>query len=60
MTDAQWLGYQIQMYYTSASAAKEDLLRIFNNEPDKFDHMSVIKLLENEIASGAINIDQNH
>lgn len=60
MTDAQWLGYQVQMYYASDNAAKEDLLRMFNKEPNNFDHMNVIKLLESEIASGAINIDQNH
>ena len=48
------------MYYASNSAEKEELLRVFNKEPEKFDHMSVIKLLEGEIASGAVNFHQNH
>ncbi|EDO44321.1 predicted protein, partial [Nematostella vectensis] len=57
VVDAQWLAYQIQMYYASDSAERESLLHTFNIEPNKFDHMSVVEQLNNEIASGAITAD---
>lgn len=50
--DAQWLGTQIQMYYASDNPNRLHLLRQFNKEPEKFDHMGVIEQLDNEITSG--------
>lgn len=50
--DAQWLAYQVQMYYASENNHREELLKTFNRFPDKFDHMSVVHELNDEIESG--------
>lgn len=50
--DAQWLAYQVQMYYASESDRREDILKTFNIFPDKFDHMTVVRELNSEIESG--------
>lgn len=51
--DAQWLGTQVQMYYASENPERLRLLRLFNQEPEKFDHISVIDQLDQEMSSGA-------
>ena len=50
--DAQWLAYQVQMYYASESDRREEILKTFNIFPDKFDHMTVVRELNSEIESG--------
>lgn len=54
VVDAQWLAYQLQMYYASESDRREEILKTFNRFPDKFDHMSVINELNAEIQSGTL------
>ena len=51
---AQWLGYQVQMYYASESDRREEILKTFNIFPEKFDHMTVVKELNAEIESGVV------
>ena len=36
----------IQLYYGTDDEAKLSLLKTFNTDPDKFDHMSVVKELQ--------------
>ena len=50
--DAQWLAYQVQMYYASESDRRDEILKTFNIFPDKFDHMTVVRELNSEIESG--------
>ncbi|CAH3026387.1 unnamed protein product [Porites evermanni] len=52
--DAQWLAYQVQMYYASESSHREEILKTFNVFPDKFDHMTVVNELSAEIESGVL------
>ena len=52
--DAQWLAYQVQMYYASESDRREEILKSFNIFPEKFDHMTVVKELNTEIESGVV------
>ena len=52
--DAQWLAYQVQMYYASESDRREEILKTFNIFPEKFDHMTVVKELNAEIESGVV------
>lgn len=52
--DAQWLAYQVQMYYASESDRREKILKTFNIFPDKFDHMTVVQELNAEIESGVM------
>lgn len=52
--DAQWLAYQVQMYYATDNDHREEILKTFNRFPDKFDHMSVIQELNAEIESGVL------
>ena len=52
--DAQWLAYQVQMYYASNSRHREEILKTFNRFPDKFDHMMVVRELNSEVESGAL------
>lgn len=52
--DAQWLAYQVQMYYASESSQREEILKTFNVFPDKFDHMTVVNELSAEIESGVL------
>ena len=62
VVDAQWLAYQLQMYYASESDRREEILKTFNRFPDKFDHMSVINELNAEIQSGTLggSSDDSH
>ena len=50
--DAQWLAYQVQMYYASQGDHREEILKTFNVFPEKFDHMTVLKELNSEIEIG--------
>ena len=52
--DAQWLAYQVQMYYASEGDRREEILKTFNVFPEKFDHMTVVKELNSEIESGVL------
>ena len=52
--DAQWLAYQVQMYYASQGDHREEILKTFNVFPEKFDHMTVVKELNSEIESGVL------
>ncbi|KAL9951023.1 hypothetical protein ACROYT_G043613 [Oculina patagonica] len=52
--DAQWLAYQVQMYYASEGDRREEILKTFNIFPEKFDHMTVVKELNAEIESGVM------
>ena len=52
--DAQWLAYQVQMYYASESDRREEILKTFNIFPENFDHMTVVKKLNAEIESGVV------
>ena len=52
--DAQWLAYQVQMYYASESDRREEILKSFNIFPEKFDHMTVVKELNAEVESGVV------
>ena len=52
--DAQWLAYQVQMYYASESDRREEILKTFNIFPEKFDHMTVVTELNAEIESGVV------
>lgn len=52
--DAQWLAYQVQMYYASEGYRREEILKTFNVFPEKFDHMTVVKELNSEIESGVV------
>ena len=52
--DAQWLAYQVQMYYASESDRREEILKTFNIFPEKFDHMTVVNELNAEIESGVV------
>ena len=52
--DAQWLAYQVQMYYASQGDRREEILKTFNVFPEKFDHMTVVKELNSEIESGVL------
>jgi len=45
--EAQCLVNQLQMYYCKGDNAKEELLKLFTNTPDKFKHIDVIRELEN-------------
>lgn len=62
VVDAQWLAYQLQMYYASESDRREEILKTFNRFPDKFDHMSVINELNAEIQNGTLagSSDDSH
>ena len=52
--DAQWLAYQVQMYYASESDRREEILKTFNTFQEKFDHMTVVEELNAEIESGVV------
>ena len=52
--DAQWLAYQVQMFYASESSHREEILKTLNVFPDKFDHMTVVNELSAEIESGVL------
>ena len=54
MLDAQWLAYQVQMYYASQGDHREEILKTFNVFPEKFDHMTMVKELNSEIESGVL------
>ena len=54
MLDAQWLAYQVPMYYASESDRKEEILKTFDIFREKFDHMTVVKELNAEIESGVV------
>ncbi|XP_063707308.1 ATP synthase mitochondrial F1 complex assembly factor 1 [Culicoides brevitarsis] len=45
--EAQCLVNQLQLYYCKNDSNKAKLLQTFTNTPDKFDHMDIIKELEN-------------
>ncbi|XP_068677079.1 ATP synthase mitochondrial F1 complex assembly factor 1-like isoform X2 [Montipora foliosa] len=57
--DAQWLAYQVQMFYASENNSREEILKTFNQSPDKFDHMSVINELSAEIQNGVLQGSNN-
>ncbi|XP_068728002.1 ATP synthase mitochondrial F1 complex assembly factor 1-like [Montipora capricornis] len=57
--DAQWLAYQVQMFYASENNSREEILKTFNRSPDKFDHMSVINELSAEIQNGVLQGSNN-
>ncbi|XP_077865592.1 ATP synthase mitochondrial F1 complex assembly factor 1-like, partial [Saccoglossus kowalevskii] len=44
--EAQFLANQLQMYYGSDSVTKQQLLETFTKQPDKFNHMDLIKEME--------------
>ncbi|KAJ7357759.1 ATP synthase mitochondrial F1 complex assembly factor 1 [Desmophyllum pertusum] len=52
--DAQWVAYQVQMYYASEDDRREQILKTFNIFPDKFSHMTVVQELNAEIESGVM------
>lgn len=54
MLEAQWLAYQVQMYYASEGDRREEILKTFNIHPDNFDHMTVVQELNAEIESGVM------
>lgn len=45
--EAQCLANQLQLYYCKADKSKMELLETFNNRPDNFKHMDLIKEMEN-------------
>lgn len=45
--EAQCLVNQLQLYYAQNNDSKIDLLKKFSHEPDNFQHMDLIKELEN-------------
>lgn len=49
--DAQWLTYQVQMYYASRGDRRKEILKTFNSFSEKFDHMTRVKELKSEIES---------
>ena len=52
--DAQWLAYQVQMYYASQGDHREAILKTFNVFPEKFDHMTVVKELNSKMESSVL------
>lgn len=45
--EAQCLANQLQLYYCKGDKSKMELLETFNNRPDNFKHMDLIKEMEN-------------
>ena len=52
--DTQSLAYQVQIHYASKGDHREDILKIFNVFPEKFDHMTVAKELNSETENGVL------
>ena len=50
--DAQFLAYQVQMFYSSDKKQRENLLYAFNREPNTFDHMDIIREISSEVSTG--------
>jgi len=44
--EAQYLANQLQLYYTGNDPDKLDMVRVFNTQPEKFDHNVLISHLE--------------
>lgn len=44
--EAQCLANQVQLYYNQNDEAKVKLMELFNNKPDEFKHMDLIKQIE--------------
>lgn len=56
--EAQCLANQLRLYYTNKCQTRLNLLKTFNQRPDEFKHMDVIKQLENvELITS--NFDEN-
>lgn len=57
--ECQGLTNQLQYYYLTKESAPKLSLHLFNKEPKSFDHMRLIKHLENGLCSqSSINLNQ--
>ena len=59
--ECQCLANQLQHYYTTKEAAQILSLHLFNKEPKSFDHMRLVRHLEDGILSsglGAVNLNK--
>lgn len=47
MSESQLLALQVKMFYGIQSALKFNLVRVFNNSPNTFKYMELVKEFEN-------------